>query len=435
MIKKTKGKSTIFKSAAVAVMALMLASGSILPALSQATESESSPPPKSLRAAITKSLKMSDGLETPDLTFSFEFTSVSVDNVPATDQNMPKIPDKTVTFTSADAGISEDGVKIVNKESENLFADAPWKHAGVYVYTVKEAQSVKETLSSDESITYSQAEYKLAVFVANGDDGLYAAYVMTEVNAVDSADEDTKPGDKIDVTPGGPPDGSFSQMVFTNTYFLNTGGKGPEDPALAISKTVKSDDPNHDVADRGMLFDFEVTVTKSNLNTNADQKYKAYVMSGKTDVVTDEENFAGTIQSNEYGKYIEFTSGVQQTVKLKHGQWLSFIDLEVGASYKVTEVGKANYTPECDQLINGTLTKIPGTQNTSLAVGETGITSGEDRADFINTYKTVSPVGVSVDNLPYVIFIGLILTALAGFIIIKSRREKETKKTADPAEE
>ena len=430
MITKTKRANTVFKSALVLGMAFLLSVSSMLPMLSSATETGATPPPKSTQAAITKSLQMSEGLPTPALTFSFEFTSVSVDGEAATDQNMPKIPDKTVTFTSADNGKSEEGTKIVNKESESIFADVPWKHAGVYVYTVKEAQSVKETLSADETITYSQAEYKLAVFVANGDNGLYVAYVMTEVMAADGADTDTKPGDKIDVTPGDPADGSYSQMVFTNTYFLNT-GKDPEEPALAISKTVKSDDPNHDIADREMLFDFEVTVTKSNLNTNANQTYKAYVMSADNKVITGAENYAGSISSDEYGSYIEFTSGAQQVVKLKHGQWLSFVGLEVGANYKVTEVGKSNYTPECNQTINGDLKNIPGTLNTSLAIGETGITSGEDRADFINTYRTVTNVGVTVDNLPYVIFIGLALVALAVYILIKSIRDDEDEETTE----
>ena len=382
---------------------------------------------KPAQAAITKALKMGEGVETPNLTFSFEFTSVSVDNITATDQNMPVIGEKTIKFSASDNGETIDGVKTVHKESESLFDGITWPHAGVYVYTISEKQSVKENLSTQESITFSPAKYTVTVYVANGAKGPYVAAIGTVIT-VTEGQPGVNPNDKVEGTPGGDPaiDGDYSKMIFTNTYMKNNTTGNPKDYTLAISKEVKTaDSPEYDFANRTMYFDFNITVTKSSVNANDTQKYKVFIMEGD-DVVTDKNNYNGTILTDTtYGNYFLLTTGEEATVHLAHGQWMSFIDLELGSSYTVTELAKANFTPSCIQVINGKSNQHQGTVNTSLSIPKETITAGDDRADFVNTLNKVTPVGIKVDNLPYIILLSIGLCSLILYILIKSRKEEK----------
>jgi hypothetical protein len=321
----------------------------------------------------------------------------------------------------------------VSKETESLFASVTWPHAGEYIYDVVETKSlVGGSLSSKESMGYSLAKYRLTVYVANGDTGLFVAAIGAEVLVVDS-DDGTEPGDKVDGRPGGDPnvEGDMSKIVFTNRYQKTTGSGDPEDYVLAISKTVTMNNiTDFDFANREKYFDFQVTVTKSSANTNATQTYKAYVLDASGTVVTSEENYSGSILTDAtYGDYFVFTSGSQLTVHLKHGQWLSFVDLEVGSSYTVTELATPDFTPNCDQTIKGVTTNIAGTVNTSLPILSTGITEGDDRADFVNVYKTVTPTGIGVDELPYVVLASVALIGLAVFVVLglyKRRAKNDT---------
>ena len=198
--------------------------------------------------------------------------------------------------------------------------------------------------------------------------------------------------------------------------------KPPNDPILAISKSVTTDNTTgYDFVNREMYFDFKVMVVKSGTNPDTTQKYKAYVLDESGNVVTDVNNYFGDILTDpKYGDYIELTTGKQADIRLKHGQWLSFVNLEVGAAYTVTELAKEKFTPGCNQIVNGVMTTISGELDASLTVPSTEITAGSDRADFINTYMTIVPVGIGLNDLPYIMLIGLGLAALAVFAAVNT---------------
>ena len=375
------------------------------------------------KAAITKILQTGEGTEIPGLVFTFEFTPSAEDN--KANMSVPDIKDKTASFSAAGPAKTENGTVSVIKETESLFDGVTWPHAGLFTYIVKEKKSAGKDLTGQETVIYSEAEYKITAFVANGADGLYVAYVATEIIVTDG--EDGEPaGGKVDVTPGGDPEvtGDYSKMTFTNQYIKSTGTGNPADFTLAVSKTVETAATvEYDIANREMFFDFLITVSKSGANSNAAQKYRAYVMDESGNVVTGTENFGTLGEDAKYGKFIEFTQGLEQQVSLKHGQWLSFTDLEVGASYTVTEKAAANFTPSVKQTVNGGIpVKENGAANTSLTVPKTSITEGADRADFTNTYATVTPVGVNLDDLPFLMLIGLEILLLTGFIAYVVRK-------------
>ena len=378
------------------------------------------------KAALTKIFRMSENIETPNVSFAFELEPISVNKIPYDGKNMPEVNDKNVSFTSADNGAVEGGVKVISKQSESLFDGIVWPHAGVYLYSVTEKSSVTPNLETGETVEYSKAKYDIMVYVANGENKLYVAAIGAEVIVTDGEDKEAE-GAKVDGTPGDPNISStHSKITFTNTFTKTKGSGNPDDPNLVISKKVVTKDGNgHDFANREKYFDFQITVEKSGTNQSASPKYVAYVMNETDGVITSDKNYSGTILTNDqYGKYIEFTSGVQKTVQLKHGEWLSFVDLEVDASYTVTEVGTQNIAANCVQTVNGNKSNFDANSGESLTVAKTYISTGDDSADFTNTFLPLTPVGISIDNLPFFIFIGLVLFWLLLFVALK-KREKD----------
>ncbi|MCL2696359.1 MAG: hypothetical protein FWE69_08560 [Clostridiales bacterium] len=380
-------------------------------------------------ASITKILEMGEGVPTPEITFSFAFTAVSVDGVTsgADYDAMPPIT-RTVSFLAADPDNTSGGIKTVRLETGSLFAGVNWPHAGVYIYTVEETKSVTPTLSAQESILYSPAKYKVTAWVANGANGLYVAAIASEIVVTDG-ENGTEVGEKVDARPGGDPSvsGDYSQMTFTNNYKRVNSAGDPDDYTLAISKAVTTDAlADYDFANRQMYFDFSVTVTKSGSNADAAQKYKAYILDESNAVVTGTANVSSSYIKTDSvtdEDYIEFTTGDPLTVHLKHGQWLSFVDLESGATYTVTETGTTDFTPSVSLVVNGAQPVVTnGTLHTSLTVPATLIGVGDNRADYTNTYKTITPTGISVDDLPYIVLVALIALTLVGFAVIRARK-------------
>ena len=379
------------------------------------------------KAALTKIFRMSENIETPNVTFTFEFEPISINKVPSNGTNMPDVPNKTVSFSTSDKSEVQDGVKVISKQSESLFDGINWPHAGVYLFSVTEKEGVTPALETGESIEYSKAKYNIEVYVANGENKLYVAAIGAEIVITDGEDVDGE-STKVDATPGDPDVSStHSKIAFTNTFTKTKGTGNPDDPNLVISKKVVSkEESGHDFANREKYFDFQVTLTKSGTNQNSAQKYIAYVMNEKDGVITSDKNYKGTILTNDqYGKYIEFTSGEQKTVHLKHDEWLSFVDLEVDASYTVTEIGNENIAASCVQMVNDKKNNFEANSGQSLMVPTTYITMGDDRADYTNTFLPLTPVGISIDNLPYFIFIGLAVLLLLLFVALKKRENEE----------
>ena len=418
----TRGKNTMRNFAISAALAMLLCFNMVLPVFAGPIFGTSEAPAD---IALTKILTMGEGVTTPDVTFTFEFTSVSVNDIPATETNMPVLGTRTIGFSAMDVGTTLNGVKTVPKETAPIFANITWPHAGVFTYTVTERQYITETLATGEAINFSQAEYEIVVYVANGPDGgLFIAAIASIIEVTDGI-PGTERGDKVDGTPGGDPDidGDYSKVTFTNRFArLNS---------LVISKVVNSAaNAAHDFANRERFFNFEVTVTKSNANPNTAQTYRAFVRDESGAVITGEDNYAGIIETDPVdGAYIVFTTGEQKTVNLKHGQWLSFPDLEAGAAYTVTELGVEHFTPSCNQTVGEDIRFHQGTANTNLVIPTTLITEIANRADFVNTYRTITPVGISVDNLPYIILIVLGAAALTAYIVVKSRKKGYVRHT------
>ncbi|MCL2888906.1 MAG: hypothetical protein FWE65_00615, partial [Eggerthellaceae bacterium] len=311
------------------------------------------------QSAITKLLQMPEGTDLPTADFQFKVESISVDDVAATTSNMPIIGDAdstqafgivTISYTAQDVtlGKTANNTTLVPKESESLFAKTDWKHAGVYVYRISEltgSYKPNTTPPPTEVMSYSKASYQVNVYVTEGEKGLYVYAVGAMVKTEDNKGQDE--GKKVDSTPGGGTKFEYSQMTFTNTYVKIWGGD-IKDPSLALSKAVAGE-----LASKEAYFRFDVNVTAPLLvfNPAVDEKdatpvYLAYVVedrAGQPTVVTSAANgnVAGKDQNNK--EYLAFTSGEMNTVNLKHGQRLVFIDTPVGSTYTVSEIDPTGY--------------------------------------------------------------------------------------------
>lgn len=392
------------------------------------------------QAAITKKLIMPEGTTTPGATFTFQFNKVTVDDSDDSVEldKMPDIPNAVLSFDSSDAGNTDNAshTKTILKQTNDLLTtgDKPFPHAGVYVYHVTEIPSVTGyTPGANEHYEYSLAEYDLSVYVKEdpGTGNLYVAAVGTVITEIDSSNGSSNVNDKVDATPkSGDPNitGEYSKMIFTNIYSKTAGGTDPEntaDSALNISKVVAND-----YADKSKYFAFNVDVAElaSILNpAGSSVTYRAYVIESSTGtIVTGTDNNTNLETDTANKQFIEITAGTPIVVNLKHDQSLVFTDLTVGAEFTVEEAAEPNYVATYMQTVNNG-TPTAGNSNTaenlacktaSALIGE-----GTNSVAFTNTYRTITPTGVIVNNLPYVMILILAAGSFMAFVVVKSRKK------------
>lgn len=405
-----KRNKRAIRSLLTMVLAVVMCTGLIVPtfAAGNAIEGTEGTPAQTV---VAKTLQMPAGTTTPTADFEFVFTKVSVDGDGGQDAllTIPTISNKTISYTSADAGTIAGDVKTVTKDTASLFTGVTFPHAGVYVYTVEETGNTYTiTDQNRESMTYSEAKYQITVYVKNGASNLYVSAIAVVVDAEDNATQTI--GDKV------------AKLQFTNTYLKSTGGVDPTNTAnhtLAISKEVVGD-----FGDRSKYFTYEITAIAPTLVT-VPTTYKAYVLDASNAVVTSTDNAAaGNIDTDAAGKaFIKMTAGTQESIKLKHGQKLVFSDLHVGASYIANEKAVADYVPSIRVTENGVASDIPNpTPNIDFTTGSKVIGESANSAAFTNTYQEISITGLSLDNLPLVVILVMAAGAFVAFIIVKSHK-------------
>ena len=355
-------------------------------------------PGNSAQVPITKVLRMPVGTTTPEITFEFEITPISVDGDPATTVapfNVPPVTNKLVPFGAADTGFLSLGIKTVAKDSANIFDGIVWPHAGVYKYRIVEKPDVVETLQSYEEVTFSSAEYEIVVYVDNSPQGLYIAYA--EVWTIPPAPVD--PDDSPIIPPH-----KVGSLLFENTYIKSN-------TTFVLTKEVDGLGAN-----QNLDFNFDITINAPNLNPP-----EPVVMALNTIFYNaDLYDATGTLVDS-----LLFESGVTQTVQLKHGWKLEFTDLPVGATIDINEWAEEGYIPNYILTLGGgTPTATDNAiSNISLAIPTSYITEGVDSTAYLNTRDMEIPGGIRVENLPYYALIGAVLVSLAGYAVLKTRKE------------
>lgn len=284
-------------------------------------------------------------------------------------------PAETLTFTSTPAvdnpdptNLTVNNLEVTGNTKQKLVINVPaYSKVGVYHYTIT------ENAGNTQGVTYTTDAVNVSVLVE-----------------YDYTDEDGD-GYGLKATIGvtnaaGEGEGELKHDTFTNTYSLGS---------LTVSKEVAGN-----LASQSQEFAIDVTFT-------SDKPVLSTITCGDGQTITS----ANWTQAESV-----YTAKV--TVKLIHGQDVTFNNIPAGVTYTVVEQAK-HEAPDP----NGS---NPETGYTVTYEGETG-TIAENvtaAAKVINTKGTTVNTGVVLDSLPYVLLIAVAVVAVVLFTVRK-RRNRE----------
>lgn len=361
----------------------------------------------SAKVSINKVLNIAEGITTPEATFTFTFTpktGTSSNGAPyeTIDSSNGQITDKNVSYSGTDVLVT--GQTSIKKETGDIFREVNYTHAGEYVYTVAEKQNVgwkaiQKNGSPIDFMTYDNRNYEMHVIVKNKTTGgtyissVYFKQVTPSVNG------------KVKPSESGT---TYKYDLFTNIYRKNAGKITDPNEPNPNKPNVSKVDPNAKslvikkvvsgaTADKSKDFTFKLTFTKASTETS--------------------QSITGKI--GETSK--TFVYGQETTITLRHDQSLVFDTIPAGTRYKLVETGSQGYTASAAYKENGASKNQAGTVSTNFT--QDSILIGEKPNDntITNSLPDVTPTGLLIDNLPFILMIGL---GLAGFVILSKKRRQ-----------
>lgn len=361
----------------------------------------------SAKVSINKVLNIAEGITTPEATFTFTFTpktGTSSNGAPyeTIDSTNGQITDKNVSYSGTD--VLTTGQTSIKKETGDIFREVNYTHAGEYVYTVAEKQNVgwkviQKNGSPIDSMTYDNRNYEMHVIVKNKTTGgtyissVYFKQVTPSVNG------------KVKPSESGT---TYKYDLFTNIYRKNAGKITDPNEPNPNKPNVSKVDPNAKslvikkvvsgaTADKSKDFTFKLTFTKASTETS--------------------QSITGKI--GETSKI--FVYGQETTITLRHDQSLVFDTIPAGTRYKLVETGSQGYTASAAYKENGASKTQAGAVSTNFT--QDSILVGEKPNDntITNNLPDVTPTGLLIDNLPFILMIGL---GLAGFVVLSKKRRQ-----------
>ncbi|WP_312023058.1 MULTISPECIES: DUF7601 domain-containing protein [Streptococcus] len=361
----------------------------------------------SAKVSINKVLNIAEGITTPEATFTFTFTpktGTSSNGAPyeTIDSTNGQITDKNVSYSGTD--VLATGQTSIKKDTGDIFREVNYTHAGEYVYTVAEKQNVgwkviQKNGSPIDFMTYDNRNYEMHVIVKNKTTGgtyissVYFKQVTPSVNG------------KVKPSESGT---TYKYDLFTNIYRKNAGKITDPNEPNPNKPNVSKVDPNAKslvikkvvsgaTADKSKDFTFKLTFTKASTETS--------------------QSITGKI--GETSK--TFVYGQETTITLRHDQSLVFDTIPAGTRYKLVETGSQGYTASAAYKENGASKNQAGTVSTNFT--QDSILVGEKPNDntITNSLPDVTPTGLLIDNLPFILMIGL---GLAGFVVLSKKRRQ-----------
>ena len=361
----------------------------------------------SAKVSINKVLNIAEGITTPEATFTFTFTpktGTSSNGAPyeTIDSSNGQITDKNVSYSGTD--VLATGQTSIKKETGDIFREVNYTHAGEYVYTVAEKQNVgwkviQKNGSPIDFMTYDNRNYEMHVIVKNKTTGgtyissVYFKQVSPSVNG------------KVKPSESGT---TYKYDLFTNIYRKNAGKITDPNEPNPNKPNVSKVDPNAKslvikkvvsgaTADKSKDFTFKLTFTKASTETS--------------------QSITGKI--GETSK--TFVYGQETTITLRHDQSLVFDTIPAGTRYKLVETGSQGYKASAAYKENGASKNQAGTVSTNFT--QDSILIGEKPNDntITNSLPDVTPTGLLIDNLPFILMIGL---GLAGFVVLSKKRRQ-----------
>lgn len=360
------------------------------------------------KVAINKTLKIAEGITTPEATFTFTFTpktGTSSNGAPyeTIDSSNGQITDKNVSYSGTD--VLATGQTNIKKETGDIFREVNYTHAGEYVYTVAEKQNVgwkviQKNGTPIDYMTYDTRTYDMHVIVKNKsrENGTY-------ISSVYFKETSNTNGAKVKPSTGSE---TYKYDLFSNIYRKDAGKITDPNEPNPNKPNVSKVDPNAKslvikkvvsgaTADKSKDFTFKLTFTKASTETS--------------------QSITGKI--GETSK--TFVYGQETTITLRHDQSLVFDTIPAGTRYKLVETGSQGYTASAAYKENGASKNQAGTVSTNFT--QDSILIGEKPNDntITNSLPDVTPTGLLIDNLPFILMIGL---GLAGFVVLSKKRRQ-----------
>ncbi|MDO4805212.1 MAG: FctA domain-containing protein [Lachnospiraceae bacterium] len=441
-----KKRSKRFLAAAVAAMMVV---GSALPVL--ATEDPGVEASKATKVQITKTLKIGQGIAVPSETFRFQFNEVTEQDaeelgeegtyiVPGASQaGGGEYPDLNslaakVAYTAATrtADGTDEELTLMSQVLDMADSRLTWDVPGMYIYSVNEIPGNTAGMIYDED-----AKYYLKVFVknVNGEAVVDSVAVFGQDENGDWVKVDGAPTDVKEPGTSGADDGcddfAGNDFLFVNTYKklvdkhpTNPNPASKDDPdeetnpgAFKLTKDVVGD-----YANQAYGFDFKVSIQLP--ETFSDYGEISATVNGYT------ANIIENVDTHDESAPAEvlLDADTEYDIYLRHGDSFVIAELPAGTIVNVEEqASNMKYVPTYTGKWGGDLTvartgngeKGGSLKSDSVVIGENG-----GFVQFTNTLNDsdVTATGIFINNLPYILMVGIALAGICLFTVSKRRR-------------
>ena len=403
---------------------------------------------------IKKTLNVAAGVAYPNLTFTFDFTQKSGNDIAnykdangtalkASDYSTVAKPieSKSVTFTGKTAtGNEVQSVEMFNWATGH---DTAYASAGQYAYVVTENKTTftsayGATDKVKDEVVYDQNDYFVTVYVANGENGTTFVKYVTVQKITKNQDGTFTLGEKEKVEGANEgTDGTNNGFKFDNTYKkeINPGTIVPPTDkvyTLVLDKVVTGD-----LGDKNKKFDFSVTVTNPATDNTA---ITAIIVNGtgeNTKYVKETDGAFSYVTNKEDATVYTFTSGTAENIKLANGDELFFTSIPFGATYKIQETdADVNYktgiaytdyaaNPVAQTMTQEQAATAAKTIGANPALVFTDNHETGNYATYTNEYNSTTPTGILINNLPYIALALVAIGGLVAYVVVRRRQSDE----------
>lgn len=367
------------KLAGIGAVAALVGSA-LVPSVAFAAPSDdaTNPPDVQSSVQIEKKVVINDQISVVGDAYTFNITQTPCTNgTPATDTACRPVGDYPVLSANSVTATFAAGDTATKTVNFPLPEQSAYTEAGIYVWTVVEAQSGAQT--PPHTVDYSKASYRVKAYVVK--DEAYVAPGNNEHPTQYYYKAVTIAQDKDDSNANVTLNNKKDKMTFENVYEDVT--------TFEVTKVVE----NKAGLPEASSYDFTVEF-------GWPANFDGTTRTGHTPAVTvggdaTEGNCAASATAKK----------TTCTFKLAKGKKATFANVPVGASYTVTE------TP--DSSFKYSIKSISSPSGVVPAAGASSTVTNE--------YDDITPTGVMLAVLPYVLMIGIPLLAIAGYIALRRK--------------
>lgn len=384
---------------------------------------------KEVSVEITNILRAKPNIYVPNASFEYVYTKdglVNFQNSGAEALNREVFEDSTqpdlkntesqlkadyTKYTSAYPNMI-DNKKIYKLVGGNIIPDNDdFKHAGVYAYTINQ-KLLSEGMFKDY-LNCSKAEYKLFIYVENGDDGVAVSGVTVYKVKDDNGEAIESPSKaNLDENTYAPRDGS--DLVFINDY-------NPDNVGFSIVCEISGK-----YADMTKTFDYEMTMSNPE-GVTEEHTYKAVKIDENTNLPISDE-------------LLSFTTGKVTSFQMNNNERIVFVKsdyvinkekeltteetefLPAGATFKfVSKAAQAYYCIVTPTFGGYKSNSSMGNIGKDFTTDKMYLNLGQNQLHVNQCHKNIAVTGVIAKIMPALI---LLLFAICGIVLGGSSRRR-----------